>query len=987
MDNVGCTAVFKPLRLNLVLLPSSVASLLFAANIPVQDVVVEVAWTLRGKHSIFTGWSGMVATGLTLEMDAAAGQAWGVADGTATTVSIRFNTPAASSVVLEPVTAADWEVVELHAQFLEDRLLNQTRCVAMSQTLVVYPTATTTALLVVVSMDVDGEFARLLPSAEVSIAPKKVHAVEEPVEVPEVSAPPVLLRGIALPHPAFPPATPGYQVFVNADVMQQIGATNYVSVQVVRGPRHSPPEELEQLEATRITASVVHHDTLFGSPHVGLLPCLATALNADGVIGAVVALSAAPAPFTSLPTVYIHPYTTTLPQDTRIHKKERAALATTIADALYASGINTLAWTNFAVLPRMDGLPHGGMLEFRKCGEGWIAPHARGALKIDLKPWAVKKESQVPRSCLDPEPVSCALVIGIDPILNSTTRLLRRPTGVLLHGPLGCGKTVASSAIAQRLNAAGVHTLTVQCEDHASELFNTLKAAMNDWAAECAWHAPSVLVLDNLETILPVPGEHQDNQSSQGAEHLAALVSSIQATRLVAVLATAPGREAVSKVVFLGHMLEETVKLGTPDKTLRGELLAAYATESDATWGMELGDVVAETEGYVASDLRIFVERCVGEVLAAGNLAPLTLAESAVTTTLAGYTPSNLRGVQLQKSTTSWADIGGLGPAKTVLLETLEWPTKYAPIFASCPLRLRLGILLYGYPGCGKTLLASAVAAQCGLNFISVKGPEILNKYIGALEQSVRDLFERAQLAKPCILFFDEFDLIAPKRGHDSTGVTDRVVNQMLTQMDGAEGLDGVYVLAATLRPDLIDSALLRPGRLDKSVICDMPSQSDRVDILECVTAKMELDPLVLLEAVAQQAAGCSGADLQALAYNAYLKAVHRRLAEDTPRVEKQHVEWFQSGTTTGARRAAVQAQVEALLELASSKTETEVKRPVVVITKQDFDESAADTKPSISRSEMAKLEGIYRQFVSGREGNMEDGDGGSEVGSRTTLM
>ena len=215
---------------------------------------------------------------------------------------------------------------------------------------------------------------------------------------------------------------------------------------------------------------------------------------------------------------------------------------------------------------------------------------------------------------------------------------------------------------------------------------------------------------------------------------------------------------------------------------------------------------------------------------------------------------------------------------KSVLLETLEWPTKYAPIFANSALRLRSGLLLYGYPGCGKTLLASAVAKECGLKFISVKGPEILNKYIGASEKSVRDLFERAQAAKPCVLFFDEFDSIAPKRGHDSTGVTDRVVNQMLTQMDGAEGLQGVYVLAATSRPDLIDSALLRPGRLDKSLLCDMPSAKDRFQILNALTRKLDVSDEVDLQSIADQTEGFSGADLQALLYNAHLESVHEEL-------------------------------------------------------------------------------------------------------------
>lgn len=191
---------------------------------------------------------------------------------------------------------------------------------------------------------------------------------------------------------------------------------------------------------------------------------------------------------------------------------------------------------------------------------------------------------------------------------------------------------------------------------------------------------------------------------------------------------------------------------------------------------------------------------------------------------------------------------------------------------------------MYGYPGCGKTLLASAVAASFGLNFISVKGPELLNKYIGASEKAVRDLFERAQAAKPAVLFFDEFESIAPRRGHDSTGVTDRVVNQLLTEMDGAQGLEGVYVLAATSRPDLIDPALLRPGRLDKSVLCDMPGAEERAEILRTVAKKLEVGREVegRWDEIGERTEGWSGADLQALLYNAHLGVVH----EEVERVE-----------------------------------------------------------------------------------------------------
>jgi SpoVK/Ycf46/Vps4 family AAA+-type ATPase len=200
------------------------------------------------------------------------------------------------------------------------------------------------------------------------------------------------------------------------------------------------------------------------------------------------------------------------------------------------------------------------------------------------------------------------------------------------------------------------------------------------------------------------------------------------------------------------------------------------------------------------------------------------------------YIPASLKGIKLYRSNVTWDDIGGLEDVKNVLKQTLEWPSKYSFLFKQLPLRHRSGILLYGPPGCGKTMLACAVASECQMNFIAVKGPELLNKYIGASEQSVRELFARATAAKPCVLFFDEFDAIAPIRGHDNTGVTDRVVNQLLTQLDGVEALEGVYVLAATSRPDLIDRALLRPGRLDKAIYVGIPTHAERVKVTFCET-------------------------------------------------------------------------------------------------------------------------------------------------------
>ena len=357
-------------------------------------------------------------------------------------------------------------------------------------------------------------------------------------------------------------------------------------------------------------------------------------------------------------------------------------------------------------------------------------------------------------------------------------------------------------------------------------------------------------------------------------------------------------------------------------------------------------------------------------------------------------------------------------------------------------------MLLYGYPGCGKTLLASAVAGECGLNFISVKGPEILNKYIGASEKSVRDLFERAEAARPCVLFFDEFDSIAPKRGHDSTGVTDRVVNQLLTQMDGAEGLSGVYVLAATSRPDLIDSALLRPGRLDKSLICDLPNIEDRLDILQALSKSLKISSDVLhgvqaqrnLVEIAHRTEGYSGADLQAIVYNAHLEAIHDVLGDqkmenarggssfgDTNTAsamsrtreliqfrfgEEQDYNENAERASSGVNRSKQAADNAALLAKlnaikTSKRTERETrhhqlnkqnispgagasnndKDAEVVIQWKHIEASLESTRKSISTEERRKLERIYREFIIGRNGEMPSGQGSAEIGGRSSLM
>ncbi|ESO08092.1 hypothetical protein HELRODRAFT_110334 [Helobdella robusta] len=264
------------------------------------------------------------------------------------------------------------------------------------------------------------------------------------------------------------------------------------------------------------------------------------------------------------------------------------------------------------------------------------------------------------------------------------------------------------------------------------------------------------------------------------------------------------------------------------------------------------------------------------KLIESSNGTDLTLTDEDVYKTISTYKPLHLRFTQLfEPPVISWSDVGGLQRIKKSLTESILWPTTYSKLFKNYPLPLRTGVLLYGPQGTGKTLLASAVASECKLNIISVKGPELLNKFIGASEKAVRDTFKKAKNASPCVIFFDELDSLAPRRGRDSTGVTDRVVNQLLAELDGVEELEGVYVLAATNRPDLIDPALLRPGRLDKLLYFPLPDAAERLMILEALTKNVVLDADVDLKNLADSTENFTGADLKGLLYNALLEVVH----------------------------------------------------------------------------------------------------------------
>lgn len=1034
MENVRSRVQYKPFGNSMVSLPTGITNLLRSGDIPSQSVAVELN---TGKVKYYAGWSGL-STGDSdsFQIDPSFAQAINIRDSLTILISIRTNVPAAHSISAQPLDADDWELVELHAANIQDKIMHQTRCVALDQIMVVYPSLTTTAKLRITSLgDVNGSFALLAPECEISVAPKlrQRQELKTPAVVEELVLPPShSLRALALPHPAYPTGNEYgcYCIFADISSWPAEVVSDFVLISAINGPNNPASSDTgatgthtDHVAKPRANDKVIarlvdYREGICGT--AGISFELAAALNTQSLIGFHVTVTSAPPRLSRRPGgLFILPYAVGAKSALKINNSDRKANLETIATHLrqmwfqpLASKEACVAITNFAQLsPIPKVLPYGGVLRFAKSSDthAWFAmSHADNLarpLRMALGEDIGASANAVPR-LLEPAASPLSLAIALDKIMENVllSLTLTPNSGTLIYGQRGCGKTLIAACVGQSAAERGYHVHHVQCESLMNELYTSLsKNHIQKWIQACAWHLPSLLILDNLDKIMAAESEnHDSSKATHSAEILVAHLERVrrQSGINVLLLTTSTSRESLSSVLHQCHVLDDIEHLRTPDKQAREQMLSEFMCKrSKCRLDFDVGDLVSESEGYSPNDLRILSDRIFYEASFGCAESSLSISWNHVKEALAGFTPSNLAGVKLEKSTTKWSDVGGLEAAKSILLETLEWPTKYAPIFANSTLRLRLGILLYGHPGCGKTLLASAVAAQCGLNFISIKGPEILNKYIGASEQLVRELFDRAQAAKPCVLFFDEFDSIAPKRGHDSTGVTDRVVNQMLTQMDGAEGLQGVYVLAATSRPDLIDPALLRPGRLDKSVICGMPSRDERLDILRTISAKMDLTPEVSLDEIADNTRGFSGADLQGLCSGAHLKAVHMQLESgketgiEVPTNGEPQMDFFQIGgaeLNTRLEHAHTSRQVQQLSTLSLSTSSTERETPVsskIWIHHHHFQEALHESKPSILRLEMLKLNAVYGEFASSRDGNMTDGSASNEIGGRVTLM
>ncbi|CAH1979790.1 unnamed protein product [Acanthoscelides obtectus] len=455
---------------------------------------------------------------------------------------------------------------------------------------------------------------------------------------------------------------------------------------------------------------------------------------------------------------------------------------------------------------------------------------------------------------------------------------------VLIIGQQGTGKSSLLRAIQHKVQQYPkyMHIKMIKCKSIKGKTMDSLERLFQNIFHELVLHQPSLLVIDDLHVMCE---NIKDDESAPNAIYFNRISEMFHnflkpyiTKHVIGICATSESLEKLNKNMYSSrgsHVFKNVFTISELDKQDR-QTIMKHLLQNYKIVDIEFDELSVKTDGFVFQDMVNFCEKVIYEGLKHSEddeRVEITMenCEKALENTCI----LSLENVNLHSpGDRDFSHIGGLHDVKQILVETLLWPVKYPQIFADAPLRLQSGLLLYGPPGTGKTMLAGAAAKQCRLRIVTVKGPELLSKYIGASEQAVRDVFQKAQRAKPCILFFDEFDSLAPRRGHDNTGVTDRVVNQFLTQLDGIESLVGVCVLAATSRPDLLDPALLRPGRLDRQILCPLPNKAERLEILKVISKNLDLAADVDLEEIAKSTEHFSGADLQSLMYTAQMFTV-----------------------------------------------------------------------------------------------------------------
>ncbi|MDD3472035.1 MAG: CDC48 family AAA ATPase [Syntrophaceae bacterium] len=463
------------------------------------------------------------------------------------------------------------------------------------------------------------------------------------------------------------------------------------------------------------------------------------------------------------------------------------------------------------------------------------------------------------------------------------------PKGVLLHGPPGCGKTLIARSIANETEA---NFYSVSGPEIVHKFYGESEAHLRKIFAEASAKGPSIVFLDEIDAIAPQREKVVGDVEKRVVAQLLALMDGLNKRQNLIVIAATNIPNALDPALRRPGRFDREIAIPIPDKNGRLEILEIHSRGMPLASDVQMPHLADITHGFVGADLEALCREaamiCLRRILPdidfamAGipyeQLAKLEVRMDDFITALKEVEPSAIREVFVEVPDVKWEDVGGHTELKARLVESVEWPLKFPEIFVEAGAKPPKGILLAGPPGCGKTLLAKAIANESKVNFISVKGPSLLSKYVGESEQGVRDVFRKARQASPCIMFFDEIDALVPVRGGASgdSHVAERVLSQFLAEMDGIEELKGVLVLGATNRLDMLDPAILRAGRFDEIFEIPMPTEQDRVEIFNVHLRNKPVDKSIKSEWLASQTEGFGGADIAGICQKAALKAVRR---------------------------------------------------------------------------------------------------------------
>jgi len=477
------------------------------------------------------------------------------------------------------------------------------------------------------------------------------------------------------------------------------------------------------------------------------------------------------------------------------------------------------------------------------------------------------------------------------------------PKGVLLHGPPGTGKTLLARAVANETNA---NFYSIGGPEIMSKYYGESEEKLRNVFEQAEKNAPSIIFIDEIDSIAPKREEVSGEVERRIVAQLLSLMDGLKSRGKVVVIGATNRVNAIDPALRRPGRFDRELEIGVPDREGRLEILQIHTRGMPLAKDVNLEKLADISHGFVGADLQSLskeagmrsLRRILPNIdLSSESIPSDTLRKIIVTMTdfmdvIKEMEPSAMREVFVEVPDISWDDIGGLESIKQEMQEAVEWPLKYQGIFTFADAMPPKGILLYGPPGTGKTLMAKAAANESEANFISIKGPELLSKWVGESEKGVREIFRKARQAAPCIIFFDEIDAIAPKRGGDfgDSHVTERLISQLLTELDGLEILTNVVVIGATNRPDIVDPALLRPGRFDRLLYVPPPDRDSRVQILKIHIKKKPLDETVDIEKLADQTDGYTGADIASLSSAAVMLALREHVSKyKDPKEAEQH--------------------------------------------------------------------------------------------------